>query len=183
MFLATCWGNSTIDLRGDSINDFIKLIKNRRSVREYTNKPIEKRILEEIVDCGRLAPSARNIQPWVFLVVTEKEKLEIISEQMEYGRFIRNAAACIVICGDRKAKRYVEDCCIASENIMLSAKSLGIGSCYVAALGKDVKGVRELLRVPENFEIICFISLGYFEKNPEPHEKKQMKDVIRWESF
>jgi len=165
------------------MNDFIRLIKDRRSVREYTDKPIDKRTLEEIVDCGRLAPSARNIQPWKFLVVTDKGKLEGIAKQVDWGHFIKDSSACIVICGEKDVKRRVEDCCLASENMILAAKSLGIGSCYVAALGKDIEGVRKLLKIPENFEIVCFLTLGYFEKNPEPHDKKDLNNVIHWESF
>lgn len=87
------------------MNEFIGMIKDRRSVRKFSGKPIEKRILEEIVDCARLAPSARNIQPWKFVVVGDKEKLARISEHMEYGRFIKDAAACVVVCGDRGVKR------------------------------------------------------------------------------
>ncbi|MEE9323573.1 MAG: nitroreductase family protein [Candidatus Aenigmarchaeota archaeon] len=165
------------------MNDFLGIVKDRRSVREFTDRPIEKRVLEEIVDCARLSPSARNIQHWVFLVVTEKGNLSELSEIVNWGPFIKNAGACVVVCGRKDVKRHVEDCCLASENIMLSAKSLGVGSCYVAALKKDVEGARKLLNVPEDYEIVCFIPLGYFEKNPEPHDKKSMEDVIRWERF
>jgi nitroreductase len=165
------------------MNEFIGMIKDRRSIRKFSDKPIEKRILEEIIECARLAPSARNIQPWAFLVVTEKENLSELSKIADWGPFIKNAAACVVVCGKREVKRRVEDCCLASENIMLAAKSLGIGSCYVAALGKDIGQARELLKIPEEYEIICFIPLGYSEKNPEPHDKKRMEEVIRWERF
>lgn len=165
------------------MNEFIGMIKDRRSVREFSDKPIEKRILEEIIECARLSPSARNIQPWAFLVVTEKENLSELSKIADWGPFIKNAAACVVVCGKKDVKRRVEDCCLASENIMLAAKSLGIGSCYVAALGKDIGQARDLLKIPEEYEIICFIPLGYFEKNPEPHDKKRMEEVMRWERF
>jgi nitroreductase len=165
------------------MNEFIRLIKDRRSVREYLDKLIDKRILEEIVDCGRLAPSAKNVQPWKFVVVTDKAKLEEIAKQVWWGDFIKDSSACIVVCGDREAKRFSEDCCLATENMILTAKSLGIGSCYVAAIGKDVEGVRKLLNIPENLEIVCFLPLGYFERNPEPHDKKPLKDVIHWETL
>ena len=165
------------------MNDFIRILKDRRSVRQYNEKPIDKRMLEEIVDCARLAPSARGIQHWVFLVVTDKENLSELSGIVKWGSFIKNASACIVVCGKRDVKRRVEDCCLASENIMLAAKSLGVGSCYVAALGKEIEKARGLLNVPEDYEIICFISLGYFDKNPEPHDKKTLGEVIRWEKF
>lgn len=165
------------------MNDFIKLIKDRRSVRKYTDKPIEKQVLEEIVDCGRLAPSAKNIQPWKFLVVTDNEKLSKIAKMVDWGYFIKDSSACVVVCGEKDVKRRVEDCCLAAENMILAAKSLRIGSCYVAALQKNVEGVRGLLKIPENLEIVCFLSLGYFEKNPELHDKKELKDLIYWESF
>ena len=165
------------------MNDFIRILKDRRRVRQYNEKPIDKRMLEEIVDCARLAPSARGIQHWVFLVVTDKENLSELSGIVKWGSFIKNASACIVVCGKRDVKRRVEDCCLASENIMLAAKSLGVGSCYVAALGKEIEKARGLLNVPEDYEIICFISLGYFDKNPEPHDKKTLGEVIRWEKF
>lgn len=165
------------------MNEFIRILKDRRSVRQYTDKTIEKRILEEIIDCARLAPSARNLQQWRFIVVTEKGKLLKLSEHLENGKFIKDAGACIAVCGGKKTKRYVEDGCLASENIMLAAKSLGVGSCYVAALGKEIDKARDLLNVPEDFEIVCFISLGYFEKNSEIHGKKKLEEVIRWEKF
>lgn len=165
------------------MNGVIRTIKERRSVRKYTDKPIDKKVLEEIIDCARLAPSAMNIQPWKFLVVTERGKLESISGHLQYGDFIGEAAACVVILGNKDVKRYVEDCCIASENVMLAAKSFGIGSCYVAALGKNADKVRGLLQVPDEYEIVCFISLGYFEKNPEPHDKKSLDEVMVWEEF
>ncbi|NIO20668.1 MAG: nitroreductase family protein [Candidatus Aenigmarchaeota archaeon] len=165
------------------MNKFINLIKDRRSIREYTDRHVDMKILEEIVDCGRLAPSAKNIQPWAFIVVTDKAKLKKIAEQVEWGDFIKDSSACIVVCGDKEVKRFKEDCCLATENMILAAKSLGIGSCYVAALGKDTGDVRELLNIPENLEIVCFLPLGYFEKNPKPHDKKDLKDLLHWQIF
>lgn len=165
------------------MNDFIRILKDRRSVRSYSKKPIEKRILGEILDCARLSPSSRNIQGWKFIAIREKDTLVKLSEYLENGKFVKDAAACVVVCVDKKVKRHVEDGCLASENIMLAAKSLGIGSCYIAALNKDISLPRELLGIPEDFEIICFISLGYFDKNPEIHGKKKLEDVMSWERF
>jgi nitroreductase len=165
------------------MNDFINMLKDRRSVRAYASKPIDKTVLQELVDCARLAPTARNIQPWKFIIVTDRANLSEISRIVEYGHFIKDAAACIVVCGEKEANRHVEDCCIAAENIMLSAKSLGIGSCYVAALEKNMKDARKLLKLPEKYQIVCFISLGYITTNPQTPKKKHIKDVIHWEKF
>ncbi len=165
------------------MNEFINLIKDRRSVRNYAGKKIEKHFLEEIVDCARLAPSARNIQPWDFIVVTDKTSLTQLSKIVPYGNFLKDATACIVVCGHKESHRHIEDCCIAAQNIMLSAKSLGIGTCYIAALEKDIRDARRLLKVPEKHEIVCFISLGYFHSNPKMPKKKHLKEVIHWEKF
>ncbi|MCK4531872.1 MAG: nitroreductase family protein, partial [Candidatus Aenigmarchaeota archaeon] len=70
------------------MNEFINMIRDRRSIRNFSDRPIDKRILEEIVDCARLSPSARNIQHWVFLVVTEKENLSKLSGIVNWGPFI-----------------------------------------------------------------------------------------------
>lgn len=166
------------------MNSFVTLIKERRSVREYTKKKIDRKILEEIIDCARLAPSARNIQPWHFVVVTDEAKLTKISQLESLGSpFIKNAAACVVVCGNLDAKRHVEDCCLAAENVMLAAKSFGIGSCYITAMGKDVAPVRSMLEIPDYLAIACLVSLGYFGKNPKSPEKKTLKDVLHWEKF
>jgi nitroreductase len=166
------------------MNDFLTLIKERRSVREYSKKKIERKILEEIIDCARLAPSSRNVQPWHFVVVTDESKLSKISELPSLGSpFIKNAAACIIVCVSLDSKRGAEDSCLASENAMLAAKSLGIGSCYVAAMGKDVAPIRSLLGIPENVAISCLISLGYYDKNPKTPEKRKLDEVIHWEKF
>jgi nitroreductase len=113
------------------MNDTISSIKKRRSHRAYLAKPIEKEILEEIIDCARLAPSAVNIQPWEFLVVTDKTMLRKISDIATYGKFIKNAAACIIVLC-KESDYYLEDGCAATENILVAAESLGIGSCWVA---------------------------------------------------
>jgi nitroreductase len=164
------------------MNEFIKILKDRRSVRNFSDKPIEKSVLEEIVDCARLSPSAHNKQPWKFVVVTDKEKLSKLSET-PHGTFIKDAGACILVCGDKNVDRYVEDGCLAAENILLSAKSLGIGSCYVAAIGKDNGWVKELLDIPNDYEIVCFLALGHFDENPDSPRKKPLEDVVSWEKF
>ena len=76
-------------------NEAIKVIKSRRSVRKYIDKEIPEEILKEIIDCARLAPSGNNRQPWMFLVITDWEKKEKIASLARYGKFIKEAGACI----------------------------------------------------------------------------------------
>ncbi|MBL7100602.1 MAG: nitroreductase family protein [Nanoarchaeota archaeon] len=163
--------------------DALACIKTRRSIRQYTNKPIDKNILQEIIDAARLAPSARNIQPWHFIVVTEKETLKKIANLTDYGSFIADAAACIVVCCE-DTKYYLEDGCNASENILLAAKSFGIGSCWVAGDKKDYcKDIKELIGVPPDYKIISLLPLGYPISDVQQPPKKRLDEIIHWEKF
>ena len=165
------------------MNETIKAIKNRRSHRAYLDKPIGKEILSEIIDCARLAPSAVNIQPWEFVIVTDKVMLKKISEQATYGKFIKNAGACvIVLCKD--SNYFLEDGCAATENILIAAESFGIGSCWVAANTKPYcKDIMELIEVPQGYNVVSILSLGYYEKPINPPRKRALKDVLHWEKF
>ena len=89
------------------------VIKKRKSVREYKDETIKKEILRKLVDTGRCAPTARAVEPWEFVVITNKEMLSQIGQMANTGRFIKDAAACIVVfCQD--TKYYLEDGCAAS---------------------------------------------------------------------
>jgi len=162
--------------------DAIKILKERRSVRNFEDKPITKEILEQIVDCARLAPSARNIQPWEFIVITEKEVLENLAK-ITGMYFVKDAAACIVVvCED--TKYYLEDGSAATENILLAAKAFGIGSCWVAGDKKPyAEDVMNLLKVPEGYKLVSIIPLGYPKEEPPRPEKRALINVIHWERF
>jgi len=165
------------------MNETIKTIKTRRSVRSYEDKPIPKEILGELIDCARLAPSARNMQPWEFVVITDQKMREQIASITEYGSFIRDAAACIlVVCED--TKYYLEDGCAATENILIAAKSLGIGTCWVAGDKKPYcEYILKLVNAPQDHKLVSIISLGYSSEESAPHRKRKLKEVLHWEKF
>ncbi len=165
--------------------DFLKIINTRRSMREYTDKAIPKDALENIVDSGRFAATARNVQPWEFIVVTAQSNLEKIADLTENGKFIKDAKACIAIFSI-DTKYYLEDGCAATENIMLAARALGIGSCWVAGDKKPYCcDIAKLLHVPESYKLVSLVSLGYpkSEKEFNLKEKRALKDLIHWEKF
>jgi nitroreductase len=165
--------------------DILQIIKIRRSVREYKDKPIPKDIIEKVIDAARFAPTARDVQPWEFVVITGPTVLKQIGEIAENGRFISKAAACIaVFCSD--TKYYLEDGCAATENILLAAASLGIASCWVAGDKKPYcRQVSSLLGVPDSFKLVSLISLGYpeSEKVFGVAQKRSVKEVMHWEKF
>ncbi len=165
--------------------DLIELIKKRRSVREFADRLIPKEVLENIIDAGRFAPTARNVQPWRFVAVTEKETLQKIAGITEHGKFIASSGACVLVFSE-DTKYYLEDCSAATQNIMLAAAASGIGSCWVAGDKKAyVKEFNLLLGVPENLKIVSLICLGYpvTDKVFRIMEKKNLKEILHWEKF
>jgi len=165
--------------------DAITAIKTRRSTREFANKPIPKQILEDLVDAGRLAPTARNVQPWEFIVVTQPETLKKIGQIAETGRFISDAGACIaVFCSE--TKYYLEDGCAATENMLIAAAAHAIASCWVAGDKKPYcSKINELLGAPSSLKLISLIALGYpaSKEGAANLGKRSLKELIHWDKF
>lgn len=163
--------------------DTFDAIKKRASVREYTDKPIEKEKLEKIVDAGRVAPTARAEEPWEFVVVTKKEKIKELANITDHGKFLSGGTAAIVVfCKD--TKYYLEDGCAATENMLLAATDLGIASCWIAGDKKFYcSDIARAVGAPENLKLISIISLGYPKTEPTAHKKRSLKEVLRWEAF
>lgn len=161
----------------------IEALRGRRSVRAYeAGKTISKETLETLVDCGRLAATGRNVQPWEFIVITEPNRLRQVADITEYGKFIANCSACIaVVC--ENTKYYIEDGAAATQNIMVAAWSLGIGSCWVAGDKKDYADrLRQILGAPDTHKLLSLIALGYAAKVPAP-PKRPLAEVLHWEQY
>ena len=166
--------------------DAIEALKSRRSIRSYTRQPIPRDILEDIVDCGRLAATAINIQPWEFVVVDSREAIERLGAIAIYGKFIAEAAACIVVfCKD--GTWFLEDGSAATENVLLAAHAHGLGSCWVAGdKAEYAEAVCKELGAPEGCKLVSLVALGY-PGPPRPEdkvaEKRALKEVLHWEKF
>ncbi len=165
--------------------ELLELIKLRRSIREYQDKPISREDIEKIIGAARYAPTARNIQPWEFVVVTKADTLNKIAEITEHGKFIAQAGCCVAVFSS-DTKYYLEDGCAATQNILLSAVSLGIGSCWVAGDKKPYcSQIASLLGTPGSFKLVSLIALGYPlpEDSFKIAEKRPLKELIHWEKF
>lgn len=141
-----------------------------------------KEILADLVDCGRLAATARGEQPWEFVVVTEPATLKWVAETTDYGKFIASAAACIaVICRD--GKYYLEDGSAASQNILVAARAHGLGSCWVAGDKKPyAPDICRKLGAPEGYRLVSLLAIGYPGENPQ-RKKRPLEEVLHWEKF
>jgi nitroreductase len=160
------------------MNELVEVIKKRRSVRKFEPRPVSEETIRDILDCARLAPTANNVQPWLFGAVTDLDLKSQIAHLADYGKFIKECAVCFAVFADSTAKYFLEDGCAATENILLACTAYGIASCWVAGHKKAyVDSVRKLLNVPEPYTLIALIAAGYSEQKPSP-KKKSLDEVI-----
>jgi len=167
------------------MDNSLELFKIRRSVRVFGDQSIPKKQLEKIVDAARFAPTARNLQPWEFVVVTEKAKLSQLAQLAQTGRFIAQAAACIAIFS-ADTKYFLEDGSAATCSMLLAATALGIGSCWVAGDKKPYcSQVSALLNAPSEMKLVSLVALGYpLEKNVfKEMIKRNLNELLHWERF
>ena len=163
--------------------DALDAIRGRRSVREYENRSVPMEIVEQILDAGRMAPSAMAKEPWEFIVVTSEATRRQIAELTDYGRFIATAPVCIVVfC--QNVKYYIEDGCAAVENMLLAAHALGLGACWVAGDKKPyTDAVAQVLGAPDNVRLVALIPVGYPAGPLPPARKRPLEDCVHREKF
>lgn len=166
------------------MQEIISTIKKRRSIRQFIPKEIPKQAIEELIDCARMAPTARNVQPWEFIAITERKMLNEIGKLAFTGPFIKDCACCIAVCC-KDTKYYLEDGCAATQNLLIAASSLNIGSCWVAGDKKEYSHeVLKLINVPDGFKLVSLIALGYApNQNQETLEKRPVKEILHWQKF
>lgn len=160
----------------------IEAIKGRRSIRKYRPDPVPREIIEDIVDCARMAPSARNDQPWEFVVVTEQSIREEIAAATKFGKFIADAPVCLLAFA-RPTRRFVEDTCAAFQNMLVAAYAHGLGTCWVA--GHNTPHETEIARICKvsgDYRLVAMSPLGYPDEERTAH-KRELEEVLHWESF
>lgn len=171
---------------------FDQIIEARRSIRAYSQQPVEEEKLRAVLEAGRKAPSACNAQPWRYVVVSEPSLRERLLKEGLGGMVVPNAWAksapvIIVACSDLKlfthtlAERvqgvhyHLIDMGISLEHIALKAAELDLGTCYIGWFGG--KAIHTLLKLPASWKVECLLTLGYPEKMPEPAPRKQLREI------
>ncbi|MEM2341392.1 MAG: nitroreductase family protein [Candidatus Bathyarchaeia archaeon] len=151
--------------------DVFEAIRSRRSIRSYEPTPIPRDKLEKILEAARLAPSAGNIQPWHFIVVTDSEKRRKLAKA-PFAGFLKEAPVVIVGCGNQKAspKWFMIDVAIAMQNMVLAATAEGLGTCWVGSFNEN--DVKEMLKIPDDYRVVALLALGY------PHKKLDIQSKI-----
>lgn len=162
------------------------LLINRRSIRRYTDQPIDGDQVKQILEAALMAPSSKSVRPWQFVVVEDKATMEKLGQcKPAYATSIASAPLAIVVCADAATSdAWVEDASIAAVFMQLQAQDFGLGSCWVEVRNRfDAVGepseeyVRQLLGIPAEMAVLCIISIGH--KNEE--RKPINPDKLLWE--
>ncbi|TCK92350.1 nitroreductase [Natranaerovirga hydrolytica] len=171
----------------------IDLLKNRRSIRKYKNKPVEKEKIEKILKSALLSPSSRSKRPWEYIVVQDQHIIEQLSKSKEHGSaFIKDAPLLIVVIADEsKCDVWVEDASIASIIIQLEAEKLDLGSCWIQIRKRlhnteitSEAYVKGILEIPEPYKVLSIIAIGYKDDEKESYNLEELAyDKIHYNQF
>lgn len=171
---------------------FIDLAKKRFSVRSYKGVPVEEEKIKQVLEAGRIAPSAVNFQPVYFIVLRDEEQKKKVASAYKRD-WIQKAPVIIVVCGDHsKSWRRADgkdhcdiDAAIAIDHMTLAATELGLGTCWVCAF--DSMECHDSLGLPSNLETIALLPLGYPDNQADMgrHEtkRKRLEDLVSWDKF
>lgn len=173
--------------------DLLKILENRRSVRNYTGEAVPDEKLDKILKAGLLSPSSRGKSPWEFIVVKNKDTLIKLSKcRVGSAKMLESAdCAIVVIANTDLTDVWVEDCSIAMAYMHLMADSLGVGSCWIQGRLREAESgettenyLRSILKFPENYKLEAILSLGMTNNHPAPHNSDELLfEKIHKESF
>jgi nitroreductase len=177
--LVACNGTETKE--SDGSNQTLETIFNRKSVRKYTERPVEKEKLETLVRAGMAAPSSRDRRPWEFVIVTDRDLLDKMGDGLPLARMLKETKQAIIVCGDtvKSENAWQLDCSAAAQNILLAPESMGLGAVWTAAYPypERMKIIQDALQLPEHILPLTVIPLGYptgIEKPKDKYNKKQI---------
>jgi len=172
------------------MSDALTVIHSRKSVRNFTGQEVKRDLLDKIVRAGMAAPSAVNMQPWSFVVVTNRQTLDMLNDGLPYAKMLGKAGAAIIICAipekayEGSKELAVIDSSLAGENILLAAEALGLGAVWTAAYPYDdrMNVVRNVLGIPGNIIPLNVIPIGHPAGTDKPKNKYKSANV-HWEKW
>ena len=168
--------------------DLAEAIKKRRSIRKYLPRKVENDKLDRVLEAGRLAPSAKNLQEWRFVVVRDEGRRKRLAEAAKGQTFVGEAqvviAACatvtdyVMTCGQLT---YPIDLAIALEHMVLAAAAEGLGTCWIGAFYEEE--VKKILNIPPEVRVVALLPLGYPDESPHPRPRKEIGEIVAFESW
>jgi nitroreductase len=159
------------------MNEVLKTIKNRRTIRRFNPNPIDEEMLQVILEAGRWAPSFSNLQPWKFIVIKEqglKNALDKAARESVLHLGINEAPVVILVCVDRRIDplHAIEAGAAATQNMTLAAYSLGLGAGWIGIWGTEAEAsIQKIFKFPETLRIVSLLPVGIPAESPEGHRK------------
>ena len=170
-------------------NMLLESIKTRRSTRKFTDKNVTKEEIEILLEAAMLAPSGCNTRPWRFIVIKNRDLMEQIADVHGYANMMKTAPVCIAVIALPKAQEghkddlpkgfYPQDCAAATQNILIQAEALGLGSCWCGVYPRDttIEAIRNVLQVPDDEIPFCLIAIGEKDEFPKPRGRFEPEKV------
>lgn len=163
-------------------------IMHRRSIRKYKSGPVPPESIRTLLEAAMMAPSAHNRQPWHFVVCDDRAVTDALSAEHPYSGMLATAPVCIVVCGQLREGSplgyWQQDCAAATENLLLAADSIGLGTCWmgVAPMPARMEPVRRILGLPEGVEPFNMIAVGYPDESREV-ESRYSEDKVHYNKW
>lgn len=168
--------------------DVLTAIQERRSIRQFSARPVEDEKLSKVLEAARLAPSANNRQSWKIIVVKEEETRMQLAEAAGKQMFVKQAPVIIVACGTDPSGimacgqyKHTVDLSIAMAFMLLEAYEQGFGTCWLGNF--DEGKIREILGIPEGVRVVAVTPLGYPAENPTPRPRKKLNEIVCYEKY
>ena len=165
----------------------LDVIRTRKSIRRYKDTPVEAEKLTNVLEAARLAPSARNLQDWKFIAVTDTDKRLALQEACGGQRQVGQAPVTLVVCANNDGvmscgiSKTPIDCSIAMSFMLLQAEEEGLGMCWLGHFYADK--VKEILNIPDDYIVVAVSPLGYADEDPAPKPRKAAEEVICYNEF
>jgi len=167
-------------------------IKGRRSIRNFKKQNISEETITQLIEAASHAPSAGNIQPWHFIIVRNPTTKKKLAESALNQQHVEQAPVVIVVCADEKRSSMgygtrgrtlycLQDTAAATQNILLTAYSLGLGTCWIGAFNEDE--AREAVNAPEGVRAVAMIPVGIPDENPRQRARKLPSQITHYDSF
>ena len=160
----------------------------RRSIRKYKDKKVEAEKIEKLLEAAAAAPSAGNEQPWHFVVIKDRKRLDHLAEIHPYAKMLKEAPLAVAVCADLNKQKHqgfwVQDCSAATQNILLEAVSLDLGAVWLGCHPAEAreKAVSEYLELPANFKTLSLIAVGYPAEEKGKTDRLS-EDIVHYEKW
>ena len=156
----------------------LEFLISRRSIRKFKNTEVSDEVVLKLLETARYAPSAKNSQPWEFIIIKDHELRRRLARIHPYASPIAGAPLAIaVICDPSKSPTsYIADCANATTYLLLAAHALGLGAVWIQTL-RNAEEVRKLLKVPDDKVPVALIALGWPDEKPEPRPRREVSEI------